>query len=68
VGQVEKIDWHSHYRAVLVATAFLALRDAPLDVRPQYPSANGRAWEGMTVDGSEWRAVAVAAGAVHTDA
>jgi hypothetical protein len=63
VGRFEKID----YRAVLVATAMLALRDAPLEQRPQYPSANGRAWDGMTVDGHGWRAVAIAAGAVHHD-
>lgn len=63
----EKTDWLPRYRAVLVATAVFAMRDAPLDIKPQYPSANGRAWEGMTYDRSEWRTVAVAAGAVHED-
>lgn len=63
----EIIDWLPRYRTVLVATAVLAMRDAPLEIKPQYPSANGRAWEGMTYDRSEWRAAAVAAGAVHED-
>jgi hypothetical protein len=61
----DKIDWLPNYRAVLVATAVLAMRDAPPDLKAQYPTANGRSWEGMTIDKSEWRAVAVAAGAVH---
>lgn len=67
MGQFHDHDWLPHYRAVLVATAFLALRDAPVDVRPHYPSVNGHTWQGMTHDGSEWRSVAIAAGAVHHD-
>jgi hypothetical protein len=63
----EKSDWAPHYRAMLVATAVLALRDAPIDFGPHYPSANGRDWKGMTYDRNGWRAVAVAAGAVQHD-
>ena len=67
MGQNAKTDWVLRYRAVLVATAMLAMRDAPLEQQPQYPSMNGRAWDGMTHGGRGWRAVAVAAGAVHEE-
>ncbi len=60
----ESIDWRPHYQAVLVATAILAVRNAPPGTKANYPAANGRGWQGTLIDAGGWRAVAIAAGAV----
>ncbi|MGH8131412.1 MAG: hypothetical protein ACRES3_11215 [Steroidobacteraceae bacterium] len=60
----EPFDWRLHYQAVLVATAILAIRNAPVRTTTHHRSANGRAWQGAPFDARGWRAVAIAAGAV----
>jgi hypothetical protein len=56
------MDWLPHYREVLVATAVRALRD-------RLPAANGFAPAATpSRDEGDWRAVAIAAGAVSEPA
>jgi hypothetical protein len=63
----ESIDWLLHYRAVLVANAIHAVREAPFAAKMPYPTAKSRNWQKVPVDNGAWRAVAVAAGAVSAD-
>jgi hypothetical protein len=65
MGRSERIDWLPRYRAVLVATAVLAVREAPPALQADFPSAGDRAWSGETQGARDWRAVAVAAGAIR---
>jgi hypothetical protein len=65
MGHPERIDWLPRYRAVLVATAVLAVREAPPALQPDFPSAGNRSWAGETQGARDWRAVAVAAGAIR---
>ncbi len=69
MGRSEQIDWLPNYRAVLVANAILAVRNAPPEVKTCFPAANGhgRAWQDASLDKSGWRSVAIAAGAVRQD-
>lgn len=65
MGHSEKTDRFPRYRAVLVATALIATREAPPALSALSPASHDDAWAGMTYDdGRGWRAVAVAAGAV----
>ena len=57
-------DWVSHYREVLVANAVRAVRDSLPAVEALV--AERRAWLVEPADHADWRAVAIAAGAVST--
>ena len=67
MGRNSTIDWLLHYRAVLVANATHAVREAPFAMTSPYPAAKSRSWQKVPVDNGAWRAVAVAAGAVSAD-
>ena len=62
MGRNSAIDWLSHYREVLAATAVRAVRDSLPAV--QSFAAERRAWLADAADQGGWRAVAVAAGAI----
>ncbi len=57
--------WLPHYREVLVANAVRAVRDSLPTVDA---FAADRSWLGRTAHRADWRAVAVAAGAVSASA
>ena len=60
MGRDTTIDWLPHYREVLVANAVRAVRDYMPAV--QVFAARRRAW--LAVGERDWRAAAIAAGAV----
>ena len=62
MGRNCTVDWLPHYREVLVATAVRAVRDSLPTV--QASAAERRAWLARPAGHADWRAVAVAAGAV----
>lgn len=62
MGRNAAIDWLPHYREVLVANAIQALRHSlPAAHRI---AADRRAWLAASANEGDWRAVAIAAGAV----
>ena len=64
MGRNATIDWLPHYREVLVATAVRALRDRLPAATGFAPAAERRAWLAAFRNEGDWRAVAIAAGAV----
>lgn len=67
MGRNSTVDWLLNYRAVLVANATHAVREAPFAMKTPYPAAKSRNWQKVPVASGAWRAVAVAAGAVSAD-
>ena len=66
MGRNFAVDWLPHYREVLVANAVRAVRDS-LPVVEAF-SAQRRPWLVQAADRADWHAVAIAAGAVSTQA
>ena len=66
MGRNCTVDWLPHYREVLVATAVRAVRDSLPAV--QAFAAERRAWLAQPAEHADWRAVAIAAGAVASQA
>ncbi len=64
MGRNFAVDWLPHYREVLVANAVRAVRDSLPTVEAF--AAERRAWLGRTADRTDWRAVAIAAGAISS--
>jgi hypothetical protein len=64
MGRNLTADWLPHYREVLVANAVRAVRDSLPAVEAF--AAERRAWLVQPVARADWRAVAIAAGAVST--
>lgn len=62
MGRNSAIDWLSHYREVLAATAVRAVRDN-LPAAQAF-AAERRAWLADAAEQGGWRAVAIAAGAI----
>jgi hypothetical protein len=62
MGRDTTIDWLPHYREVLVTNAVRAVRDSMPAV--QVFAARRRAWLAASAVEGDWRAVAIAAGAV----
>ena len=62
MGLKTAIDWLPHYREVLVTNAVRAVRDSMPPVEAF--AAERRAWLAASAAEGDWRAVAIAAGAV----
>jgi hypothetical protein len=61
MGRNSAIDWVSHYREVLVATAVRAVRERFSAIQAYAYAVDNRAWLAHSQEQTGWRAAAIAA-------